>query len=79
MSNSNTWTLSIVVPAYNEEEVLPEFHKRLGKVLESIPANHEIVYVNDGSNDRTLEFLKAFADPRVVIVDLSRTSARRSR
>ncbi len=66
--------LSIVVPAYNEEEVLPEFHKRLCLVLEGIPIDAEIVYVNDGSTDETLRTLEAFRkdDPRVAVVDLSR-------
>ena len=44
-------SLSIVVPVYNEEEVLPEFHRRLTAVLDGIPGAAEIVYVNDGSRD----------------------------
>jgi polyisoprenyl-phosphate glycosyltransferase len=66
--------ISIIVPAYNEKEVLPEFHRRVTKVIDALPLNAEIVYVNDGSTDDTLEILKSFqkVDPRVVIVDLSR-------
>lgn len=66
--------ISIVVPVYNEEEVLPEFHQRLSAVLSEIPARREIVYVNDGSVDRTrlvLERLRR-GDPAVAIVDFSR-------
>jgi glycosyltransferase involved in cell wall biosynthesis len=66
--------LSVVVPAYNEQEVLPIFHARLTPVMEAIGLPWEVVYVNDGSRDRTLtimEGLKA-ADPRVALVNLSR-------
>lgn len=73
-TNHKRCLVSIVVPAYNEEEVLPEFHRRLSKVLESMEASAEIVYVNDGSNDKTLEILHQLkaGDGRVAIVDLSR-------
>jgi glycosyltransferase involved in cell wall biosynthesis len=66
--------LSVVVPAYNEQEVLPEFHRRLAATLELISPAVEIVYVNDGSTDRTLELLRALgvSDRRVTLVDLSR-------
>ncbi len=66
--------LSVVVPAYNEEEVLPEFHKRISAVLESMSIDAEIVYVNDGSTDNTLSVMKLLreSDTRVAIVDLSR-------
>ena len=72
MSNNDGIILSIVVPAYNEEEVLPEFHRRLTSVLEEIEGACEILYVNDGSSDRTLKVLNDFKDPRVWIIDLSR-------
>ncbi len=66
--------LSVVVPAYNEEEALPEFHKRISAVLESMAIDAEIVYVNDGSTDHTLAVMQQIrsSDPRVAIVDLSR-------
>jgi glycosyltransferase involved in cell wall biosynthesis len=66
--------LSVVVPAYNEEEVLTEFHKRISAVLESMAIDAEIVYVNDGSIDSTLTIMQQIrrSDPRVAIVDLSR-------
>lgn len=66
--------ISIVVPAYNEEEVVPEFHKRISAVLRSMSAAAEIIYVNDGSTDDTLAVLSEVRaeDPRVAIVDLSR-------
>lgn len=66
--------ISIVVPAYNEQEVLPEFHQRIGAVLNSLPFDSEVLYVNDGSTDATLEVLQNLRerDDRVAIVDLSR-------
>lgn len=64
--------LSVIVPVYNEEEVLPEFHKRLSAVLAEINEPYEILYVNDGSRDRSLVVMKGFADPQVTIIDLSR-------
>ncbi|MRS01608.1 glycosyltransferase [bacterium] len=66
--------LSIVVPAFNEQEVLPTFHARLSKVLNSLPLESEVIYVNDGSRDGTLEMMKILRahDDRVAILDLSR-------
>jgi glycosyltransferase involved in cell wall biosynthesis len=66
--------LSIVVPAYNEEQVVEEFHKRLTSVLEAISLTTEIIYINDGSRDGTLETLRKLRaqDPRIAIIDLSR-------
>lgn len=69
-----TRVISVIVPAYNEQEVLPEFHKRLSAVFENLSEELEIVYVNDGSSDGTLEVMTALrtGDPRVTVVDLSR-------
>lgn len=74
MNNNQAITLSVVVPAYNEEEVLPEFHRRLGAVLDGLGVTSEVIYANDGSRDGTLALLEKLAaeDPRVAIVDLSR-------
>jgi glycosyltransferase involved in cell wall biosynthesis len=67
-------TLSVVVPVFNEQEVLPEFHRRLAAVLDALPVQAEIVYVNDGSRDGTMALLSGLhrTDPRVAVVDLSR-------
>jgi glycosyltransferase involved in cell wall biosynthesis len=66
--------ISVVVPAYNEQEVLPQFQARIIPVMEQIGLPFEIVYVNDGSRDRTLEIMLALkdSDPRVAVVNLSR-------
>jgi glycosyltransferase involved in cell wall biosynthesis len=68
------WSLAVVVPVYNEEPVLPEFHRRLGAVLDGLPADVEIIYVNDGSRDGSMRVLAGLHrdDPRVAVVDLSR-------
>lgn len=67
-------TISVVVPAYNEQEVLPEFHRRTTRALQTLALDYEIVYVNDGSKDRTLDLLRELqaSDRNVAIVDLSR-------
>jgi glycosyltransferase involved in cell wall biosynthesis len=69
-----TIQLSVVVPVYNEQEVLPDFHERLSAVISSLPFACEVVYVNDGSADDTLEIISSFQsqDPRVALIDLSR-------
>jgi len=67
-------TLAIVVPVFNEQDVLPEFHARTSAVLDGLDMLCHIVYVNDGSTDGTLETILRLAgrDPRVALVDLSR-------
>jgi glycosyltransferase involved in cell wall biosynthesis len=66
--------ISIVIPVLNEEAVLPELHRQLDAVLTQTDHSAEIIFVNDGSTDRTLDILRAFRtrDPRVKIVSLSR-------
>jgi glycosyltransferase involved in cell wall biosynthesis len=67
--------LSLVVPFYNEEEMIGHFFSGVIPALERIPnIRFEILCVNDGSRDRTLEFLVAAsqADDRVRVVDLTR-------
>jgi glycosyltransferase involved in cell wall biosynthesis len=66
--------LSVVVPAYNEQEVLPEFHRRLTAVLAGLPMETEVIYINDGSSDATLAVIRQLRDkePRIALIDLSR-------
>ena len=66
--------ISIVVPAYNEQDVLRVFHERLSPVLAKLGVHVEVIYVNDGSSDGTLEILRSLkaTDERVAILDLSR-------
>ncbi|MCI8293930.1 MAG: glycosyltransferase family 2 protein [Hespellia sp.] len=67
--------ISLVVPCYNEEEVLPYFYEEFCKVALDLPEySLEVIFVNDGSKDRTLEIVKDFAerDQRVKYVSFSR-------
>jgi polyisoprenyl-phosphate glycosyltransferase len=67
-------TLSLVLPVFNEEEVLPALLERLRALLERLELPTEVIFVDDGSADRTLALLKdaARADPRLRILSLSR-------
>lgn len=67
-------SVSVIVPVYNEQEVLGEFHARLSGVLDKLGKEAEILYINDGSRDKTLESVRRLAqqDPRVAFIDLSR-------
>ena len=67
-------TISVIVPAYNEEDALPRFYERLGKVLDTLPQRFEVLFVDDGSTDGTaaaVDRLRA-ADDRIALVRLSR-------
>ena len=67
--------LSIVVPAYNEQEVIGEFNQRTLAVLDSLSdMDSELIYINDGSRDATLGILIKLMqeDSRVQVLDLSR-------
>ena len=46
---------SIVIPVYNEEENIPELYAHLVSVMNGLDGPAEVVFVNDGSRDRTLE------------------------
>ena len=65
-------TLSLVLPIYNEAEVIPELHVRLQKFL--LELDSEVLFVNDGSKDRTHELLREIAkdEPRYRILSFSR-------
>jgi glycosyltransferase involved in cell wall biosynthesis len=71
-----TPVVSIVCPAYQEEIVLPRFHDRLVSVLAGLDADYrfEVIYVDDGSTDGTLDRMRQIAqrDPRVRYLSLSR-------
>jgi glycosyltransferase involved in cell wall biosynthesis len=66
--------ISVVVPIYNEEELVVLFHKAIVDTLADAHIAWEVVYVNDGSTDSSLDLLRALqaADTRVVVVDLTR-------
>lgn len=67
--------LSIAIPVFNEEAILPELLRRVRAVLDTLPGGpHELLLVDDGSSDRSAELLEAAVrdDPRVRVVVLSR-------
>ena len=75
MSDARTGPeLSVVVPVYDEEAVLPEFHRRMRAVLAACAPEYELVYVDYGSRDASPAFLlaAAAADPRVRVLRFSR-------
>ena len=66
--------ISLVVPAYNEEEVLEAFHREVSEEIDRLPDDFEFVFVDDGSRDQTAPIMRQLAarDPRVRAVILSR-------
>ena len=66
--------LSVVIPIYNEEENIRPLHEELRSVLDGLDCEGEIVYVDDGSSDRSLEILEEIQgrDPDVVVVSFRR-------
>lgn len=67
--------VSILVPAYNEEEVIRKFYSETCKIIDKIEGeNFEFLFINDGSHDNTLNILKELRqnDKRVTYIDLSR-------
>jgi dolichol-phosphate mannosyltransferase len=67
-------TLSLVLPIYNEEEVIPELHRQLQEFLTRLGLPAEVVFVNDGSRDRSMELLREIAekDARYRVVSFAR-------
>lgn len=66
--------ISVVVSVYNEELSLPKFYDTTVPILESCPWEYEVIFVNDGSQDGSIELLASFAEKnsRVKVVDFSR-------
>jgi dolichol-phosphate mannosyltransferase len=66
--------LSIVVPVFNEEAVIEELHSRLTRVAADLEESYEILYVNDGSKDRSMNLLEDLVkrDPHVRVIQFAR-------
>ena len=66
--------VSVVVPIYNEEDLILQFHAAVANALQRVTEDWEVVYVNDGSTDSSLELLKGLQslDSHVVVAELSR-------
>lgn len=72
--------ISIIVPCYNEQEALPIFYTTIKPILEKLPLDHELVFVDDGSKDNTAKILKEYAqkDEKVKFVIFSRNFGKES-
>ena len=66
--------LSVIIPCYNEEAVLEETYKRLGESIQKLGQDYELIFINDGSKDKTLSILKDFSakDPKIKVLSFSR-------
>ncbi|MEI6632992.1 MAG: glycosyltransferase [Chlamydiota bacterium] len=66
--------LSVVIPVYNEEENIPELSRRLTDALEKLGMRYEVILVDDGSRDRSIELLSGIArrDPRIRLIEFNR-------
>jgi polyisoprenyl-phosphate glycosyltransferase len=65
---------SLVIPVYNEESTIPELYRRVSAVMDGLDGTSELILINDGSRDRTLELLRELheLDDRVVYLGLAR-------
>lgn len=72
--------ISIIVPCYNEEDVLELFYNKITEVSENIDAEFEYIFVDDGSKDKTLQILKEHSkkDDRVRFISFSRNFGKES-
>jgi polyisoprenyl-phosphate glycosyltransferase len=65
---------SLVIPIYNEESTIPALYQRVSAVMDGLDDRSELILINDGSHDRTLELLRSLhdRDDRVIYLSLSR-------
>ncbi len=72
--------MSIIVPCYNEEEMIELFYKELKKVLSTINVDYEIIFIDDGSTDNTLKLIKQKRkeDNKVRFISFSRNFGKES-
>lgn len=74
MENARNYSVSVVIPLYNEELSLDELYRQLTSVLDRSAAWHELIFVDDGSTDGSLEVIRRLraSDRRVKIIAFSR-------
>jgi undecaprenyl-phosphate 4-deoxy-4-formamido-L-arabinose transferase len=72
--------LSVVVPVFNEQENLRNLHQALSPVMKAIGKPYEVIYIDDGSVDRSLEILRELqaSDPTIVVIEFSRNFGQHS-
>lgn len=65
---------SVIIPMYNEEAVITETYRRLKQVMNGMGESYELIFVNDGSKDRSAALIRQFSksDDTVMLLDLSR-------
>jgi glycosyltransferase involved in cell wall biosynthesis len=70
--------ISAVIPVYNEKESLDKFYPRLTDALKKIDNSYEIIFIDDGSTDNSLEILKEFAknDKKIKIYSFRRNQGK---
>lgn len=71
---NNRVDLSVIIPIYNEESIIPELYDRLQQTVSQISKNYELIFINDGSKDLSLATIKKISqsDERVLYINLSR-------
>ena len=70
----NAPLLSIIVPSYNEEGNIEAFFSAVQETLQTIPYRYEVIFIDDGSSDNTLQVIQKLADeyPAVTYVSFTR-------
>lgn len=70
----NSVKYSVIIPMYNEEAVIQETYRQLKKVMNSAGDSYELIFINDGSKDRSVEIIKDYCgwDQTVKLIDFSR-------
>ena len=63
--------ISLIIPCYNEQEALPFFYKEIKRVMEGLDYTYELLFVNDGSKDNTLNLLKEYGKTDTYVKYLS--------
>lgn len=66
--------LSVIIPIYNEEQNIPVLFERMKQVLDRLGSTYELIFINDGSRDRSMELIRELAakDPAVKFINFSR-------
>ena len=73
-NSNNNIDISVIVPIYNEEQIISELYNRLQSTVSQISKSYELIFVNDGSKDQSLKELLKLSeqDPRVFYINFSR-------